>query len=168
MIALAKYANKKEDIRLSANYVIPSRDSVDCRMLVIKNEFFKHIRINKMFAYRLMLSELLNAANLVIQIYFTNRFLGGQFYTLGLDFIHDDFQGRMDVLDIVFPKVTKCDFYKYGSSGTIQRHDALCVMALNIINEKIFIVLWFWYVVLSIITVLSILWRILTILLYSR
>lgn len=168
MIALAKYAKKKEDIRISGNYVIPSRDSVDCRMLVIKNEFFKHIRINKMFAYRLILSEVLNAANLIIQIYFTNRFLGGQFYTLGIEFIHDDFQGKMDVLDIVFPKVTKCDFYKYGSSGTIQRHDALCVMALNIINEKIFIVLWFWYVVMSVVTALSILWRILTVLLYSR
>lgn len=168
MIALAKYAKKKEDIRISGNFVIPSRDSISCRMLVIKNEFFKHIRVNKMFTYHLMLSELLNAANLAIQIYFTNRFLAGRFYSLGIEFIQDDFEGTMDVLDIVFPKVTKCDFYKYGSSGTIQKHDALCVMALNIINEKIFIVLWFWYILMAVVTVLSILWRLLTILLYSR
>jgi hypothetical protein len=37
----------------------------------------------------------------------------------------------------VFPRLTKCTFYNYGSSGTIQAHDALCVLALNIINEKV-------------------------------
>lgn len=168
MIAVAKYAKKKEDIRLSGNFVIPSQDTVDGRMLVIKNEFFKHIRINKMFAYRLLLSECLNALNLGVQVYFTHRFLGNQFYTLGLDFIHDDFEGKMDALDIVFPKVTKCDFFKYGASGTIQRHDALCIMALNVINEKIFVVLWFWYLILIAVTTFSILWRLITILLYSR
>ena len=25
--------------------------------------------------------------------------------------------------DIVFPKVTKCHFHKYGASGSIQKHD---------------------------------------------
>lgn len=44
----------------------------------------------------------------------------------------------------VFPRVTKCTFHKFGASGTIQKHDALCVLALNILNEKIFIFLWFW------------------------
>jgi hypothetical protein len=31
--------------------------------------------------------------------------------------------GIMDTLDIVFPKVTKCHFHKYGASGSIQKHD---------------------------------------------
>jgi hypothetical protein len=30
----------------------------------------------------------------------------------------------MDTLDIIFPKVTKCHFHKYGASGSIQKHDA--------------------------------------------
>lgn len=42
----------------------------------------------------------------------------------------------------VFPRVTKCTFHKYGASGSIQKHDALCVLALNILNEKIYIFLW--------------------------
>jgi len=54
----------------------------------------------------------------------------------------------------VFPRVTKCTFYNYGSSGTIQKHDALCVLGLNIINEKIYITLWFWFVILAILSAL--------------
>ena len=37
----------------------------------------------------------------------------------------------------VFPRLTKCTFYNYGASGTLQAHDALCVLGLNIINEKV-------------------------------
>ena len=59
---------------------------------------------------------------------------------------------RYDPMDAVFPKVTKCTFHMYGPSGTIQRHDALCILALNIISEKIFVFLWFWFVLLAMIS----------------
>ena len=52
----------------------------------------------------------------------------------------------------IFPRVTKCKFWKYGPSGTVQKHDALCVLSLNIINEKIYVMLWFWLVILSILS----------------
>lgn len=67
-----------------------------------------------------------------------------------------------------FFKVTKCIFHKYGPSGSIQKHDALCVMALNIVNEKIYTVLWFWFVVLAVITGLGLVWRMLTMILHAR
>lgn len=52
-------------------------------------------------------------------------------------------------------QVTKCIFHKYGPSGSIQQHDALCVMALNIIHEKIYTVLWFWLLFLFIASTLG-------------
>ena len=66
--------------------------------------------------------------------------------------------------DIMFPKLTKCLFRKYGPSGTIQTHDALCVMSLNIVNEKIFTALWFWFSILSILSAITVLWRFITML----
>lgn len=168
MIALSKHNQKKAEMRFSGNYVLPSKDTVDSRVHQIKEQFYKHIRINKKFASRLMISEMLNLVNLLFQVYATNRFLGGQFYSLGFKFIEDDFEGAMDVLDFIFPKVTKCNFYKYGQSGSIQRHDALCIMALNIINEKIYVVLWFWYWILFIFTIGGAFWRFVTLILYSR
>jgi hypothetical protein len=75
---------------------------------------------------------------------------------------------RDHVASFSFLQVTKCIFHKYGPSGTIQKHDALCVMALNIVNEKIYTVLWFWFVLLAIISGLGLLWRMLTMLLHAR
>ena len=42
--------------------------------------------------------------------------------------------------------MTKCTFHKYGPSGTVENKDGLCILAQNIINEKIYIFLWFWSV----------------------
>ena len=41
-----------------------------------------------------------------------------------------------DPFDVVFPKMTKCTLNTYGPSGTVQNHDALCVMTVNVLNEK--------------------------------
>lgn len=54
--------------------------------------------------------------------------------------------------------MTKCHFHKYGPSGTIERHDAMCVLALNIINEKIYVFLWFWFIVVAVLTCLYLLY----------
>jgi len=67
---------------------------------------------------------------------------------------------RIDPMSYVFPKMTKCSFYKYGGSGTIQLVDSLCVLGMNILNEKIYIFLWFWFIILAVITGVNLLIRI--------
>ncbi len=168
MISLSRHVKTEEDLKISKTYTLPSQHTVDGRVRRIKAAFLQHIRVNRFWASRLIICEHLNLLNLIVQVAFTNRFLGGQFYTLGIDFIRDDFTGIMDSLDMVFPKVTKCHFFKYGASGSIQKLDALCVMALNVINEKIFIFLWFWYIVLAFVSCMALVWRIATMILHSR
>ncbi|KAL1457331.1 hypothetical protein MTO96_043516 [Rhipicephalus appendiculatus] len=46
----------------------------------------------------------------------------------------------------------KCHFHKFGSSGNVETHDAVCVLPLNIVNEKIYVFLWFWFVLLAALT----------------
>ena len=62
-----------------------------------------------------------------------------------------------------FSQVTKCVFHKYGPSGTIQKHDALCILPLNIINEKIYIFLYFWFVFLAAVSAVWLVYRLLTV-----
>lgn len=71
----------------------------------IKTAFLKHIEVNRNWAYKMIFCEILNLLNVVLQIYLTHIFLGRQFLHLGIDFLRDDFEGMMDTLDIIFPKV---------------------------------------------------------------
>jgi len=58
----------------------------------------------------------------------------------------------------IFPPVTKFIFHTYDPSGTIQQHDAFCVLVLNILNEKIYIFSWFWLIILAIFFTIALLY----------
>lgn len=47
-----------------------------------------------------------------------------------------------------------------GASGSIQKHDSLCVLPLNIVNEKTYIFIWFWFVILLTMLTVLIIYRI--------
>lgn len=103
-------------------------------------------------------------------IFWVDKFLGGSFLTYGtdvLEFSNRNQEERYDPMIEVFPRVTKCTFHKFGSSGTIQKHDALCVLALNILNEKIYIFLWFWFIVLAVMSGLALIYSMAVVLLPS-
>jgi len=88
-------------------------------------------------------------------MFLIDSFLGGEFFSYGtkvLELSQMDQENRIDPMVAVFPRVTKCTFHKYGPSGSMQTHDALCVLALNILNEKIYIFLWFWFIILAVIS----------------
>lgn len=38
---------------------------------------------------------------------------------------------------VLFPSQAKCDYFNFGSSGTIQHIDALCFLPQNVVNEKV-------------------------------
>lgn len=165
---MASLALHDEGIKTDNGIEIPSKKDRDSKIQQIRTAFIQRLHINSAWSYYLALCEVLNFLNVIMQIYLTDWFLGGAFLGLGKLASDDSYSGRMSPLDIVFPKVTKCTFHKYGSTGTIQTHDALCVMALNVVNEKIYTFLWYWFIVLSVITFLGLLWRMLTMILHSR
>jgi len=116
---------------------------------------------HNMYLLKYFLCDALNLVNVIGQMFLINKFLGGVFMTYGTDVINwseADVEGRTDPMIDVFPRVTKCSFHKYGPTGTIEKHDAMCVLALNIINEKIYVTLWFWFIILVVVTVLYMLY----------
>ena len=48
-----------------------------------------------------------------------------------------------------------CDFQTYGKGGHITETGYQCVLAPNIISEKIFVFLWFWYLVLGVVGIVN-------------
>nr|XP_023024187.1 innexin inx3 [Leptinotarsa decemlineata] len=117
------------------------------------------MHLHNSYAFGYFVCEALNFINVIVNIFMTDKFLGGAFMTYGTDvvsFSNMNQENRTDPMVAVFPRVTKCTFHKFGPSGSIQKHDALCVLALNILNEKIYIFLWFWFIILAILSGLAI------------
>ena len=106
------------------------------------------------YSIRIFLGHSLYLLNVIGQIFFTNYFLGHNFFDYGhlafMTFFETQGDGEASVMSRVLPRVTKCTFHKYGPSGNIQKHDAQCVLPINILNEKIYVFLWFWFLLLAV------------------
>jgi hypothetical protein len=139
-----------------------SADQKSKKEEILADYLSRNLHEHNGWALHFFLCELLNVINVVGQMFLTNRFLGGEFLRYGIeviDFLDQDPELRIDPMARVFPRITKCVFHKYGPSGTIQKNDAMCILALNIMNEKIYTFLWFWFIILAIISGLDLLWR---------
>lgn len=150
-------------------YIVNKDDRKD-RIELIAKYFKENTKGHGGYALNFFLAEILCLINVISQIYFTDRFLGYQFTTYGWDVFtlnNMNPEDRPDPMNVVFPKVTKCTFFKYGTSGTIENRDGLCILALNIINEKVYLFLWFWFVGVAIFSAVALIYRILVVLVPS-
>ena len=87
----------------------------------------------------------LYAVNIALQIFVTDAFLNQRFLLLVPLWLSGE-----PVIEYVFPLKTKCKFEFYGPSGDLQSHDMLCVLATNILNGKVYLVVWFLFLIASI------------------
>ncbi|KAJ9577539.1 hypothetical protein L9F63_005912 [Diploptera punctata] len=136
------------DVKIG-EHVIPSKSERAHRLQIVRGIFLQRLHILTSWVRDMVLCEILNALLLICQVFVLKRFVGYK-------------------SELTFPKVTKCNFHKYGPSGTIQLYDALCVLPLNLFHEKIFHFLWYWYIVLCVMTTLGLVWRLMTFVLHSN
>jgi len=129
---------------------------------------------NRRYVIQHLVCEGLNSIAVLSVWVLTDSFLGGRFNAYGRHFNTYLKHGMVtdgpedlpawDVnpMDSVFPKVAKCDFHRIGASGTEEKVDVMCVLPLNVVNEKIFYVLWFWYILIALTSLLNLAYRIIT------
>lgn len=128
----------------------------------------RSLKMHNNYAFGYFFCEMLNFLNVIVNIVMMDRFLGGAFFSYGtrvLNLSNQDQEYRSDPMVEVFPRVTKCLFHKYGPSGSLQKHDAMCILAVNIINEKIYIFLWFWMFILAVLSGFAIIYSALVVML---
>uniref|UniRef100_A0A2P2I1N6 Innexin n=1 Tax=Hirondellea gigas TaxID=1518452 RepID=A0A2P2I1N6_9CRUS len=155
---------KMNSIAAGLSAPIMSPEDRKTRITHLKSYICMSLHSHNMYASKFFICEILNFINVLGQMYFLNKFLGGLFLTYGMDVINFTEQNqsqRSDPMIVVFPRVTKCSFEMFGPSGSIVTHDLMCILALNVINEKIYVFLWFWFVILTTLTCIAFLYRIL-------
>ena len=51
---------------------------------------------------------------------------------------------------LMFVAVAVCNYQRYGRGGGQETKGAICILSLNMINDKVFAILWVWHCVLII------------------
>merc|ERR1719188_510426 len=149
------------------NLPMVQEDDKKDRIKNIIDYFTINMKNHDFYAIKFFFCELLNCINVLGQIWLTHFFLGFEFTNYGTEVLayaqmsEEERESVDDPLTRVFPRVTKCTFHKFGPSGTVERFDGLCVLPLNIINEKIYVGLWFWFLFLAGISLVQLVYRLL-------
>ncbi|XP_069936656.1 innexin inx2-like [Cherax quadricarinatus] len=135
----------------------------------MRNKIIKYLQsswgYNEKYFKGYMVCEIINFINVIGQMFFLNTFFGGVFITYGtnvLNYLIDN-DKYYNPMITTFPRITKCNFYKFGPSGSRELLDYTCILPQNMLNEKIFTVMWFWFVCLATITAIQIVWHIIII-----
>jgi hypothetical protein len=155
-----------KNIISNLNKVILKDEEKKSKEDVLVNYFMTNLGRHGSYAFRYFICEVFNFIHVILQMAFVNYFLGGEFSRYGLDvlkFVDSDPENREDPMAKIFPKLTKCTFRRFGPSGDVMKFDNLCLLPLNILNEKIYILLWFWFYILMILSGFMVLYRILVI-----
>ncbi|CAL8136996.1 unnamed protein product [Orchesella dallaii] len=114
------------------------------------------------YAVQFIFCELLNCANVIAQIFATDAFLNNSFSNYGIQLFSlsqkHPYQ-RSDELARVFPTVTACRIATGGVAFGTMEYDLLCVLPINILNEKLYIFMWFWFLSLAALSILNMIYR---------
>jgi hypothetical protein len=113
--------------------------------------------------------KLLYLINSFLQLVFINIVLGQPGWFYGIDIWHSIFIKNSVLTDSpYFPRVTLCDL-RIREVGNLHRYTVQCVLPINMLNEKLFSLAWFWFIYIFISNFISFIFTVYeTMIPYSR
>ena len=109
---------------------------------------------NQTYAILMISVEFLEFVNCLLQFYVLNVAINGQFLTFGIDYFMSE-----NIVDFIFPKLAKCQYNRFGPGGDLINHDALCLLPLNVLHDKMFLFAWVYFIFLASASMLLLLYR---------
>ncbi|KAH7725716.1 INX-11 protein [Aphelenchoides avenae] len=139
------------------SHALRFQDRVSRKQLLLhKTLKFLNVTYSACFiSFMYLVTKALYLVNVLAQLYLMNKFLEtDKHHWYGLGVIRDLVNGVAWESSGYFPRVSLCDF-EVRQVANIQKYSIQCVLVINIFNEKIFILLWFWYTFLLLATIAS-------------
>ena len=130
--------------------------------------FLSTFHHNNSYFLKYVSCEFMNLILLIANYSATDAFLNGKFASYGKDCLNfyllpkKESMYEPDPFCSTFPTVVRCDYKDVGAAGGSQNHDGLCILSQNIINQKVYLVLWFWYLFLFFISSVHLTFRVCT------
>ncbi|XP_053674606.1 innexin inx4-like [Anopheles nili] len=118
-------------------------------------------QLYRTYLMRYCFCMVLNFGNVVLNIFLLNTIFSGfwmNYHPAVKALLSFDFPSWNRYNSQVFPKLAKCDFHFVGPSGSKQNRDGLCLLPLNVVNEKIFAFIWLWFLALMVLSALNLLY----------
>ncbi|XP_022256919.1 innexin shaking-B-like, partial [Limulus polyphemus] len=123
-----------------------------------------------LYFYIYFLCELLNFVVSLSQLIVVSGLIGGISSAIEdvTSSVSEEVEGKDPVLALIksapFPRAGKCIIYSHGASGGVIRFDNLCLLPANVRIQEIYIVVYVWFLILTLLSFLVLLYRLMTIL----
>ena len=101
-----------------------------------------------------LLVKILYLINAIGQLFLLDEFLGIDYHMYGVQVIRRLLRGEDWTVSERFPRVTLCNF-EIRHQARVHDYVVQCALSVNLFNEKIFVIIWFWYVFLAVVTAAS-------------
>ena len=133
-------------------------------------EIFRNIskKNSRKYFFTFFACELLNCIVAILSFLFINVFLSGNFVTYGWDVINYHLYttsykynaGKRDPMCSIFPTIVNCQTSFFSVIELKEERSKICILGQNILNQKIYFLLWLWFMVLFSTSVIIIINRI--------
>ena len=101
--------------------------------------------------------KVLYVINALAQFFLLNAFLSFNFSSYGVEALNKLFSAGEDWYESPrFPRVTMCDFMVRRLGSNQHWYAVQCTLPINMYNEKIFLGIWLWLIILTVLNVFSI------------
>merc|ERR1712047_124681 len=116
----------------------------------------------KTYYLKFLVCQCLALLVLILNFYGTNQFLDKKFALYGYNVVeyHMEPGQLVDPMCNTFPTRVSCNFIYTDTGGTSANENGYCLLTQNIINEKIYLALWFWFVAMFAIMISQLIWEV--------
>ena len=115
------------------------------------------VHLFKFLTLKYLFLKLFYIVNLIFQFYFLSRAFKTNFVSYGIEFFqsvwHD---GNQFFITKEFPILTLCDFFVHMPLNKQYENTIQCLLPVNILIERLYFLIWAWYVILFFLTIFNI------------